>query len=134
MALLIVILDVPTARLFGAQGQTAQFAAQYLQIAGWGVPAMLATMAVTGVLRGFQDTRTPLVATVIAFSVNLVLDLVLVLGLGWGIRGSAAATLICQVGLAVGLVWVFIIRTRGVGLSLGSVSYTHLTLPTNREV
>ena len=119
VALLIVILDVPTARLFGAQGQTAQFAAQYLQIAGWGVPAMLATMAVTGVLRGFQDTRTPLVATVIAFSVNLVLDLVLVLGLGWGIRGSAAATLICQVGLAVGLVWVFIIRTRGVGLSLG---------------
>ena len=119
VALLIVILDVPTARLFGAQGQTAQFAAQYLQIAGWGVPAMLATMAVTGVLRGFQDTRTPLVATVIAFSVNLVLDLVLVLGLGWGIRGSAAATLICQVGLAGGLVWVFIVRTRGVGLSLG---------------
>ena len=40
VALLIVILDVPTARLFGAQGQTAQFAAQYLQIAGWGVPAL----------------------------------------------------------------------------------------------
>ena len=77
------------------------------------------TDAVTGVLRGFQDTRTPLVATVIAFSANLVLDLVLVLGLGWGIRGSAAATLICQVGLAGGLVWVFIVRTRGVGLSLG---------------
>ena len=125
VALLIVILDVPTARLFGAQGQTAQFAAQYLQIAGWGVPAMLATMAVTGVLRGFQDTRTPLVATVmpVAAAIPLmvapgyVMNLIqmrqawharmplltwwpLFLGLGAGVLGGIGAQLVDEADAA----------------------------------
>ncbi|WP_130864566.1 MATE family efflux transporter [Acidipropionibacterium timonense] len=120
-ALVAAVLVGPAdtvARLFGAQGQAAVYAAQYLRIAGLGVPAMLATMAVTGVLRGFQDTRTPLVATILAFSANLVLNLVFVLGLGWGVRGSAAGSLICQVAMAVGLVLVFVSRTRGLGFSL----------------
>lgn len=120
-ALVAAVLVGPAdtvARLFGAQGQAAVYAAQYLRIAGLGVPAMLATMAVTGVLRGFQDTRTPLVATILAFSANLVLNLVFVLGLGWGVRGSAAGSLVCQVAMAVGLVLVFVSRTRGLGFSL----------------
>lgn len=102
---------------FGTASSAAP-AVTYLRIAGCGVPAMLVTMAVTGVLRGFQDTRTPLVVTVIAFSVNLALNLWFVLGLGWGIAGSALGTLICQIGMGLALVIVFVVRTRGTGVSL----------------
>lgn len=83
----VVVPAEAVAHLFGAQGRAAEYAAQYLRIAGLGVPAMLASMAITGVLRGFQDTRTPLVATVLGFTGNLVLDLVFVLGFGWGCAG-----------------------------------------------
>lgn len=114
----VVVPAEAVAHLFGAQGRAAEYAAQYLRIAGLGVPAMLASMAITGVLRGFQDTRTPLVATVLGFTGNLVLDLVFVLGFGWGVRGSAAASLVCQIAMAVGLVAVFVMRTRHLGLSL----------------
>ena len=79
---------------------------------------MLATMAVTGVLRGFQDTRTPLVVTVITFSANLVLNVWFVLGMGWGIQGSAIGTLVCQIAMAVALVCVLWMRTRGLDLNL----------------
>ena len=79
---------------------------------------MLATMAVTGVLRGFQDTRTPLVVTIVTFSANLVLNLWFVLGMGWGIQGSAIGTLVCQIAMAVALVWVLRMRTRGLDLGL----------------
>ncbi|MDN5996445.1 MATE family efflux transporter [Acidipropionibacterium jensenii] len=116
---LLLVFGAPTVvSWFGTAASTAQPAVTYLRIAGCGVPAMLVTMAVTGVLRGFQDTRTPLVVTVIAFSVNLILNLWFVIGLGWGIAGSAWGTLICQFGMALALVIVFVVRTMGTGVSL----------------
>jgi len=42
---------------------------------------------VTGVLRGLQDTRTPLVASVSGFSANILLNLFFVYGLHLGIAG-----------------------------------------------
>ena len=42
-----------------------------------GIPAMLVVLAATGVLRGLQDTRTPLVASVVGFGANIVLNLAL---------------------------------------------------------
>ena len=63
---------------------------------------MLVILAVTGVLRGLQDTRTPLVASVLGFGANVVLNLVFVYGLHWGIAGSAWGTVIAQTGMAHG--------------------------------
>lgn len=118
VAIMLVAIPTTVAGWFGASGAVAEQAGRYLRITGFGVPAMLATMAITGVLRGFQDTRTPLVVTVITFSANLVLNLWFVLGMGWGIQGSAIGTLVCQIAMAVALVWVLRIRTRGLDLSL----------------
>ena len=77
-----------------------RFAISYLHIAAWGIPALLLMLAATGVLRGLQDTRTPLVVAVAANLVNIVLNLVFVYGLSWGITGSAAGTLMAQGGAA----------------------------------
>jgi len=118
VAIMLVAIPTTVAGWFGASGAVAEQAGRYLRITGFGVPAMLATMAITGVLRGFQDTRTPLVVTIVTFSANLVLNLWFVLGMGWGIQGSAIGTLVCQIAMAVALVWVLRIRTRGLDLSL----------------
>ena len=50
----------PLVSLFGASEQVAADAVTYLQISMWGLPAMLIVFAATGLLRGMQDTVTPL--------------------------------------------------------------------------
>lgn len=83
-----------------------RFAVSYLHIASAGIPALLLMLAATGVLRGLQDTRTPLVVAVIANLANIALNLALVYGLQWGIVGSAAGSLIAQAGAAAVLMIV----------------------------
>jgi len=73
---------------------------------------------VTGVLRGLQDTRTPLVASVVGFSSNIALNLLLVYGLHIGIAGSALGTVLAQCGMATALVLVVTRRARRLGASL----------------
>ncbi|GAB48864.1 MATE family efflux transporter [Mobilicoccus pelagius] len=89
--------------LFGVDAAVAAQAVAYLQISALGVPAMLAVLALTGVLRGLQDTRTPLVAATLGFGANILLNTVLVYGAGLGIAGSAWGTVAAQTGMAVGL-------------------------------
>jgi putative MATE family efflux protein len=79
---------------------------------------MLVALAATGVLRGLQDTRTPLVASVTGFSVNVLLNLLFVYGFHWGIAGSAWGTVIAQTGMALGLVIVMVRHARRAGASL----------------
>ncbi|HEY0260670.1 MAG TPA: MATE family efflux transporter [Lacisediminihabitans sp.] len=88
------------ASLFGASGRVTAEASTYLSISIWGLPAMLIVLAATGLLRGLQDTRTPLVIVTIGFAVNAALNAVLIYGLHWGIAGSAAGTVIAQWGMA----------------------------------
>ncbi|MFD0886475.1 MATE family efflux transporter, partial [Streptosporangium algeriense] len=94
--------------LVGAEGELALQAVTYLRISLLGVPAMLLVFAGTGVLRGMQDTTTPLLVSVGSFVLNALLNLLFVLGLGWGVAGSAWGTVLAQsLGAAVYLTLVF---------------------------
>jgi putative MATE family efflux protein len=108
----------PICAVFGASEAVLAQATTYLRISSLGLPAMLAILAVTGVLRGLQDTRTPLVASVVGFSANVVLNVVFVYGLDWGIAGSAWGTVIAQTGMALGLVLVLLRQARSRKASL----------------
>src|SRR6185503_16447557 len=46
--------------VFGASAEVTAAASTYLSISMAGLPAMLIVFAATGLLRGLQDTRTPL--------------------------------------------------------------------------
>ena len=84
------------------------YAVTYLRISMLGMPAMLGIFAMTGLLRGLQDTRTPLYVAVAANLANIVLNLVLVYGLDLGIGGSALGTVLAQ--WASVLVYVAVVR------------------------
>ena len=112
VAVAVWISAEPLAAVFGASMQALAEAVIYLRISAIGLPAMLVALAATGALRGLQDTRTPLIASVAGFSGNIALNLILVLGLGWGIAGSAWGTVIAQTGMALGLVAVLVWRAR----------------------
>lgn len=84
----------------GGEGTVLDHARTYLRISLLGVPAMLLVLAGTGYLRGLLDTRTPLVIALGSALANLVIELVLVFGLGYDIGASALATVVAQVGSA----------------------------------
>ncbi|MEV7800824.1 MATE family efflux transporter [Microbacterium foliorum] len=94
--------------LFGASDAVAADANAYLVVSMWGLPAMLIVFAATGLLRGMQDTMTPLWIAGIGFGSNALLNVVFIYGLGWGIAGSAAGTVVAQWGM-VGA-YVLVIR------------------------
>lgn len=102
----------PLVELFGVSAPVADQATAYLQVAAFGIPALLVTFAATGVVRGLQDTRTPLVVTVAANIVNIGLNLLFVYGLDWGIAGSAAGTLLAQTAGAAALTTVVVRAAR----------------------
>ncbi|MFE2976396.1 MATE family efflux transporter [Streptomyces sp. NPDC059258] len=117
-----VALAIPTAPwlvdVFGASDTAAPYAITYLRISILGIPAMLVVLAATGVLRGLQDTRTPLYVAIGGFTANAVLNVTLVYGAGLGIAGSAWGTVIAQVGMAAAYLVVVIRGARKHGASL----------------
>jgi putative MATE family efflux protein len=104
--------------LFDAAPAAGGYATTYLRWAFLGLVPMLAMMAATGVVRGLQDTRTPLLVAVVGNLANVGLNLLLVYGLGWGIAGSAIGTVLAQLGSAGALVTVVVRGARRVGAPL----------------
>lgn len=85
--------------LFGATPEVTAEAETYLGISMWGLPAMLIVFAATGLLRGMQDTVTPLWIAALGFGANALLNWLFIYGFGWGIAGSAAGTVVAQWGM-----------------------------------
>ncbi|MFJ4223139.1 MATE family efflux transporter [Microbacterium sp. NPDC089695] len=85
--------------LFGASEAVAVEANAYLVVSMWGLPAMLIVFAATGLLRGMQDTVTPLWIAGLGFGANALLNVLFIYGFGWGIAGSAAGTVVAQWGM-----------------------------------
>ena len=104
--------------MFDASAETSAYALTYLLVSLSGLPAMLVVLAATGVLRGLQDTRTPLTVAAAGAVANVALNLALVYGLGMGIAGSALGTVLTQTGMAAAFVVVVVRGARRNGAPL----------------
>lgn len=91
----------PLVAIFDVAPQTATQAVTYLGISAAGIPAMLLVFAASGLLRGMQDTRTPLAVAGIGFALNALLNWWFIYGFGWGIAGSAIGTVTAQWSMVV---------------------------------
>ena len=101
-----VLLAHPLVRVAGAGPDVADQGADYLRIAALGITPLLLMMAATGVLRGLQDTRTPMVVAIGGNVLNIGLNVLLVYGVGLGLRGSALGSLCAQLLAALALIAV----------------------------
>jgi putative MATE family efflux protein len=98
----------PLVDAFGTSAAATPYALTYLRVSALGLPAMLSVLAATGVLRGLQDTVTPLVVATLGAGANIVLNLVLVYPAGLGIAGSALGTVLAQTGMAAAFLTVVV--------------------------
>ncbi|MEW2083854.1 MATE family efflux transporter [Streptomyces sp. NPDC005283] len=122
LGIAVIAATLPTApwlvQIFGASDTAAPYATTYLRISSLGIPAMLIVLAATGVLRGLQDTRTPLYVAIGGFAANAALNAGLVYGAGLGIAGSAWGTVIAQCAMAGAYLVVVVRGARRHGASL----------------
>jgi MATE family multidrug resistance protein len=87
-------------------------AADYLFTRCWVAPVVLWMGVAEGVFRGYGNTIVPLVASLVAAGINLVLDPILMFPpLNLGVKGAAAATAVAQIGAGVVYAY-FLIRQR----------------------
>ncbi len=110
-------LSALAGRLAGGNPQVLEQAALFIHIRWRTAPATLANMVIPGWLLGVQYARAPVVLLVVGNSVNILLDLWLVLDLKWG---AATATALAEyVTLAVGLAMVWrVLKIRAITMTM----------------
>ena len=109
LGVLLVIGQGPLLRLvlwlFQASHEVEVLAGGYLGIRIWGAPALLLYLVALGVLFGLQRMRAALVISLVLNLTNAGLDLLFVVGFGWGVNGVAAGTVISEwLAASVGLI------------------------------
>ena len=108
VALILIALQLPIATvafsILKASPNVEALAQEYFFVRIWGAPATLMNFALLGWFIGCQNTKAALWHQLSLNGVNIVLDLVFVLGFGWGVAGVAAATAIADgVAVVIGL-------------------------------
>ena len=89
-------------------------ATSYLFIVSMGMIFFFMPPVLTSIFNGHGDSRTPFMINTIGLSVNIILDPLLILGIGpfpqLGVAGAAVATIFAQ--FVVSMVFIFIIRKK----------------------
>jgi MATE family, multidrug efflux pump len=101
VAVIIAIAAAPLAEVLGAQHAGLTGAVSYLRISAVGVPFLYLAYTGNGHLIGLADIRTPLRIAVAANVLNVALEVTLVYGVHWGLRGSAWGTVAAQLAAAI---------------------------------
>ncbi|MBM7588239.1 MATE family multidrug resistance protein [Bacillus pakistanensis] len=108
--------------LIGGSEAVSSFASTYFSIRIWGAPFILLNYVIIGWLIGMGKVRLALTIQIWMNVLNIILDLVFVLGLGMGIKGVAYATLIAEVSAVVLGAWLLYLtnkeRLAGIKLSM----------------
>jgi len=110
----------PILRLMGAEPVVLRLATSYMRIIFASLPLMFAVFAFSALLQGWGDTITPMKLSLISVGLNILLDPLLIFGLGpfpqWGVAGAAVATVLSRGALAI---WgVYLLFSGRVGISL----------------
>ena len=90
-------------RLFGASDATLPYAVAYGRIYILGSVFVLLVMGMNPFITTQGFAKISMLTTVIGAVINIILDPILIFGLGWGVRGAAVATVLSQ---AVGACWI----------------------------
>ncbi|MGN6108645.1 MAG: MATE family efflux transporter [Kofleriaceae bacterium] len=97
------------------------FAAEYLAIRSLGAPLILLYAALREASYGEGNTRAPMRASLAGNAVNVALDAILILGLGWGVTGAAVATIFGNLTELSMLAWPMRARLRRVAWRIEAV-------------
>ncbi len=105
------LLSMPVLRLTNTPADIQDLAAMYLRIYFIGVPALVVFNFGAAILRAVGETRYPLLIMIVSGTLNVGLNLILVIYFRLGVAGVAIATSFSQL-VSADMVTVRLIRTR----------------------
>lgn len=122
MAAVIYLCLAPLTELVGATGETQRLAVSYLEILIPTMPVMLVGIVTSAALRSHGAATLSMVVTLVAGSVNAILDPIFIFALELGLDGAAWASLAARVSMASVGGWYIHRRYGGFsGLSIAAV-------------
>jgi len=109
LALLLGVVALPFSHLalamMAPSADLQQLTLDFFHTRLFGLPAALASYALVGWFLGTQNARAPLAILLTTNLVNIALNLWFVIGLDWGVVGSARASVVAEwTGVALGLI------------------------------
>ncbi len=104
VSVIAVLLAEPALTLMGVPEKLLPHSVQYMKIACGGTIAVAAYNWINAIMRAMGDSKTPLIFLGIASFLNIALDLLFVVVLGFGISGAAWATVMTQALSAIGCI------------------------------
>ena len=105
------LLAYPLLGLIQTPPENMGYALTFLRVQFAGVPFMMVYNMGASILRSVGDSRRPFYFLVACSLVNIALVVLFVVGLGWGVAGSAAAT-VASIAASSVLVMVALMRSR----------------------
>ncbi|KAF2293592.1 hypothetical protein GH714_003133 [Hevea brasiliensis] len=107
LAIFLIFCAKPLLSIMGVKSGSPMLtpARKYLTLRSLGSPAVLLSLAMQGVFRGFKDTKTPLYATVIGDVANIILDPIFIFVCRLGVSGAAIAHVLSQYLISLILLW-----------------------------
>ncbi|GAV57288.1 PPR domain-containing protein/MatE domain-containing protein [Cephalotus follicularis] len=108
--LFLILAAKPILNYMGVNSDSPMLnpAQRYLTLRSLGAPAVLLSLAMQGIFRGFKDTKTPLYAIIVGDVANIVLDPIFIFVLRLGVSGAAIAHVISQYLISMILMWKLI--------------------------
>ncbi|XP_057989760.1 protein DETOXIFICATION 43-like isoform X2 [Hevea brasiliensis] len=106
-AIFLIFCAQPLLSIMGVKSNSPMLtpARKYLTLRSLGSPAVLLSLAMQGVFRGFKDTKTPLYATVAGDVTNVILDPIFIFVCKLGVSGAAIAHVLSQYLISLILLW-----------------------------
>lgn len=97
----IWIFIEPLCKLIGANADTLEYTKQYLMIVAVGVPFLIIGNIYSNVIRAEGKANKAMLGMIIGNMANIILDPIMILNFGWGIKGAAIATVLGNILAAV---------------------------------
>lgn len=90
----LFVFAEPVCRLAGASEDTVGYSVQYLKIVAVGIPFLIVSNAFSNIIRSEGKASKAMAGMIIGNLINIVLDPVMILALGWNVAGAAIATVL----------------------------------------
>ena len=99
-------------KIFGANGETYEYAKGYVQYIAWGAPFIIWSAAASFVVRSEGASKEAMIGSMVGTIANIVLDPLFITGLHMGAAGAAIATTIGNILASLYFVWYFLKKSR----------------------
>jgi putative MATE family efflux protein len=116
-------LKKPILHAFGASGEIFDYANDYLDIILLGTVFQVVGFSLNNIIRSEGNARIAMVSMLLSAGFNIILNPIFIFGLGWGVKGSAWATVISMILLDIWVIAHFrskrsVIRLKSVNLKV----------------